>query len=93
VDQLGGFYDAVDKAKALAGIKGEVRLKRMTTPMSPLGALGRAMGADTSAAIHGLVSLGRLGSEPHVRALMDQVGQAQLREQGADLLAPLPTWR
>ena len=93
VDQLGGFYDAVEKAKALAGLKGEVRLKRMTSSMSPFGALGRAMGADASSAFHGLVSLGRLTSEPHVQGVLDQVGQAQLREQGANLLAPLPSWR
>ena len=93
VDQLGGFYDAVAKAKALAGIKGEVRLKRMSSPMSPFGALGRAFGADTSATIHGLIALGRVFSEPHVQGVMDQVGRAQLNGQASDLLAPLPSWR
>ena len=92
VDQLGGFYDAVDKAKALAGIKGEVRLKRMTSPASPFSFLGRAMGADASAAIHGLVALGRISAEPHVHSLVTQLGQAELREHGADVLAPLPDW-
>jgi protease-4 len=95
VDQLGGFYDAVDKAKALAGLKGEVRLKRMTAPLSPFGALGRMLGADADAdtRIQSLASLGQLMSEPHVQGVMDQVAQARLREQGANLLAPLPSWR
>ena len=39
VDQLGGFYDAVDKAKQLAGVSGEARLKRMSPNNSPFEAL------------------------------------------------------
>ncbi len=92
VDQLGGFYDAVEKAKALAGLKGAVRLKTMTTSTSPFAALGRAMGADASA-IKALVGLGEVLSDPHVQGMVDQVNAARLRTEGADLLAPLPAWR
>ncbi len=92
VDELGGFYDAVEKAKALAGIKGDVRLKRMTSPMSPFGALGRALGADSDAMIR-LMRFSRVLSEPRIEGVMDQVTEARLRAQGANLLAPLPSWR
>jgi protease-4 len=92
VDQVGGFYDAVDKAKALAGIKGEARLKRMSSTMSPFGALGRALGADANA-LSAFARVGEALSEPHVQGMVDSIGQARLREQGALLLAPLPSWR
>src|SRR5690606_28840991 len=39
VDEIGGFYQAVDRAKSLAGLKGDVRLERMTPSASPLQAL------------------------------------------------------
>src|SRR6185312_6819717 len=35
VDEIGGFYQAVDRAKALASIKGEARLRRMSPSGSP----------------------------------------------------------
>jgi protease-4 len=92
VDELGGFYQAVAKAKQLAGIKGEVRLKRMSKPMSPLEAFGHAVGAD-AARLHALVRVGELLSEPHVQEALDQVDEARLRAEGADVLAPLPSWR
>ena len=94
VDQLGGFYDAVDKAKALAGLKGEVRLKRMGSPKSTLEALSRVFSAD-AASLNGLVRLGRTLSDTRVEGVMDQVEMARLRAVGAgDVLAPLPfSWR
>lgn len=92
VDQLGGFYDAVEKAKALAGIKGDVRLKRMTAPMSPFGALGKALSADSEAMTR-VARLGRLLEEPRIEGVMDRVTEARLRAEGANLLAPLPAWR
>ena len=94
VDQLGGFYDAVDKAKALAGLKGEVRLKRMGSPKSTFEALSRVFSAD-AASLNGLVRLGRTLSDTRVEGVMDQVEMARLRAVGAgDVLAPLPfSWR
>ena len=94
VDQLGGFYDAVDKAKALAGLKGQVRLKRMGSPKSTLEAIGRMFSAD-AASLNGLVRLGRTLSDAKVEGVMDQVEMARIRAEGSgDLLAPLPfSWR
>ena len=92
VDQLGGFYDAVDKAKALAGIKGEVRLKEIGSARSFWGSLGRAM-SGTSSSMRTLVGLGGLLGDPRSQELMNQIHQAQLRTDGAMLLAPMPSWR
>ena len=92
VDQLGGFYEAVDKAKALAGIRGEVRLKRISTGASPFEALGHAVGAD-AASLHALAQTGALLADPHAQGMLDELTQARLRAQGANLLAPLPNWR
>ena len=92
VDQLGGFYDAVDKAKSLAGITGEVRLKRMGSPKSALEALGRVFSAD-AASLKGLADLGSVLSDAKVQGVMDQVRTAGLGAKGADVLAPVPSWR
>ncbi|HEX4096469.1 MAG TPA: signal peptide peptidase SppA, partial [Caulobacteraceae bacterium] len=89
VDQLGGFYDAVDKAKALAGIKGEAHLKRMGQPKSALEALGRVFSAD-AASLNGLARLGRVLSDPKVEGVMDRVQAVSLRPDATDLLSPVP---
>jgi protease-4 len=92
VDQLGGFYDAVDKAKALAGLKGEVRLKRMGSSKSTLEAIGRLFSGN-AASIRGLVKLGQVLSDPKVEGVMDRIQAARLEPQATDVLAPLPSWR
>ncbi|MDR3507621.1 MAG: signal peptide peptidase SppA [Caulobacteraceae bacterium] len=90
VDELGGFYQAVDKAKALAGLSGqEVRLKPVTAHRSALEALQKMLGVN-SASIHALATAAQVLSDPRAQQVMDQVSQAQLRTKGADLLAPVP---
>lgn len=91
VDQLGGFYDAVERAKALAGLHGEVKLKSMTQQLSPFQALGRALSADASAA-RVLADLGQSFSDPNVRGVIGEVNAARLGPRGADVLAPVPAW-
>ena len=46
VDELGGFSQAVDRAKALAGIKGAARLKPFETSANPFAAIARLFGAE-----------------------------------------------
>ena len=92
VDQLGGFYDAVEKAKALAGLKGEVRLKRMGSSKSTFEALGRMFSAN-AASIRGLAKLGQVLSDPKVEAVVDRIQAARLEPQSRDVLAPMPSWR
>ena len=87
VDELGGFYQAVDKAKALAGLTGEVRLKRMSSGDSPFEALQRMAGVSATSA-RTLAAAAWLFGDPRASALMDQMAQTRLRDQGALVLAP-----
>ena len=89
VDHLGGFYDAVDRAKALAGLKGEVRLKHMRATASPFDVLQRALGV-SSTSIRTLAASAWLLGDPRSQAIMDEMMQARLRQQGATVLAPTP---
>jgi protease-4 len=89
VDDVGGFYLAVDRAKALAGLSGQtVRLKTVGAHHSPLDAVARAIGAG-STSMRTLFTAVQALSDPRVQSLADQVNEARLRAQGANLLAPV----
>jgi protease-4 len=87
VDQIGGFYDAVDRAKALAHITGEVKLKRMTPGASPVEALQKLLGIQAASA-KTLAAAAWVFGDPRAEAIIDQVAQARLRSGGAMVLAP-----
>lgn len=87
VDQLGGFYDAVDRAKALAGITGEARLKRMSPNGSTIEVLQKMMGVSASSA-RTLAAAAWVFGDPRAQSILDELGQARLRDQGAMVLAP-----
>ena len=90
VDEVGGFYQAVDRAKSLAHLSGEtVRLKVVSVRHSPFDGLTRLFGMDSSS-IRGLVLAAQLFSDPKAASLVNEVSQARLRAQGANVLAPLP---
>jgi protease-4 len=89
VDEIGGFYQAVDKAKALADIKGDVRLKHMSTPGSPLEALQKALGVSASS-VRTLAAAAWVLGDPRAQGLMDEMAQSRLRQAGATALAPTP---
>jgi protease-4 len=89
VDEVGGFYEAVDKAKSLAQLKGEVRLKRMSTSVSAIEALQKALGVQASS-IRTLAAAAWLMGDPKAQGIMDELVQSRLRSQGALVLAPTP---
>jgi protease-4 len=89
VDEVGGFYQAVDKAKALAGLSGDVRLKRMTTQVSPFQALESAFGVSATS-IRTLAAAAWLMGDPRAQGVLDQMAQERLRSSGATVLAPTP---
>ena len=89
VDQLGGFYDAVDKAKSLAGIQGEVRLKTFGGARSPFEVFSRMFGG-TETSMKTLAAAAWVMGDPRSQAILDQMAQARLRERGATVLAPTP---
>ena len=87
VDALGGFYQAVDIAKALVGIRGKARLESFNGRISPFEALQSLFGAGADGArlLSGALYLAR---DPAVQATMGDLRQARLREDGATVLAP-----
>jgi protease-4 len=92
VDSLGGFPQAVERAKALAGIKGDARLKPFTGTANPFAAFARLFGASADSA-RLMAAVGELAHDPEARAVIEHLHDAQLRRQGATVLAPtLPSF-
>jgi protease-4 len=90
VDQLGGFYEAVDKARQLAGLSGEVRLKEFTGELSFWDAVGRMFGIGADSA-QSLATIHAVLADPNARAIAGEAREMQLRSQGGGLvLAPRP---
>jgi protease-4 len=90
VDELGGFYQAVDKAKALAGLKGEIQLRRMTPSEGAFETLQRALGVSAMSA-RTLAAAAWVFGDPRSQAILDQVSEARLRGEGHGMvLAPMP---
>jgi protease-4 len=89
VDYLGGFPQAVDRAKALAGIKGAAQLKPFETSANPFAAIARLFGAGADSA-RLMAAASELSQDPDARALIESLHEARLREAGATVLAPIP---
>ena len=90
VDEVGGFYQAVDKAKALAKLEGDVPLRRMTPTEGAFEALQKALGVSATSA-RTLVAAAWVFGDPRAEAVLDQISEAKLREGGAGtVLAPTP---
>jgi protease-4 len=92
VDQLGGFYDAVEKAKALAHIPAdqEVQLKRFPGPKGFFKELGEALGMSESSA-RTLAAAGWVLGDPRARETMDRIAEARLRSDGHSGVVLAPT--
>ena len=91
VDELGGFYEAVEKAKSLAGIKGEVKLKKIGGSDSPFEALEKVLGVSETS-MRTLAASAWLLGDPRSQAIMDEMAKARLRSGpgGASVLADTP---
>jgi protease-4 len=90
VDEIGGFYEAVDKAKALAKIPAaeEVKFKNYPHQKGFFESLSRSFGASESS-IKVLAAAGWVMSDPRAEAILDQAADARLRSQShAAVLAP-----
>ncbi len=89
VDEIGGLYDAVDKAKSLAGVKGEINLRRMTPNDSAIEAIQKALGVSAMSA-KTMAAAAWVFGDPRAQSLLDQIGQARLRDQNAGaVLSPV----
>jgi protease-4 len=89
VDEIGGFYQAVDKAKALSGVTGEVRLKRMNAQTSPFEALQHALGVSATS-VRTLAAAAWVLGDPRAQGMLDEMAQSRMRGAGAAVLAPKP---
>ncbi|MFZ0268004.1 signal peptide peptidase SppA [Caulobacter sp.] len=91
VDELGGFYEAVEKAKGLAGLKGEVKLKKFGGSDSPFEALERVLGV-SEASMRTLAASAWLLGDPRSQAILDEMAKTRLRGApgGAAVLADTP---
>lgn len=87
VDEIGGLSEAIAKAKALAGIKGEASLLILPEAVSPVEALKQMLGVSTSGA-RTLAAAGWILGDPRAKAVIDRVTEERLRAQGANVLAP-----
>jgi len=86
VDDLGGFYLAVDRAKALAGVKGPARLEDFDVSTSPFEALQRMFGVSVESA-RVLSAAVSLADDPEARGIIRVLADARLRREGATVLA------
>lgn len=91
VDRLGGYYDAIDRAKALAGVKGEVRIRHIGGVSSPFEAFEKFFGV-SSTSVRTLAAAGWVMGDPRASAILDEMATARLRARpsGAAVLAPTP---
>ncbi len=90
VDQIGGFYDAVDRAKVLAKIPADEDVKFRSFPKAkgPFAAFSKALGmSETSART--LAAAGWVLSDPRASQIMDRLAESRMRSQNhAAVLAP-----
>jgi protease IV len=91
VDQLGGLEEAIAKARELAKIPADarIRLKRFPEPLSPWEALSQAFGVSSEAA-RALVFLGGVAQDPQAQAVAQRVEADRMRREGAVVLADRP---
>ena len=86
VDEIGGFRDAIDAAKQLAGLapEADVRLVRFPREQTPFEALTAMFGmtaetAETAARMNALLDLPEVRAALEARSQMGSPGQVQLR--------------
>lgn len=90
VDEIGGFYQAVEKARTLAKLKDDVPLRRMTPTEGAFEALQKALGVSANSA-RTLAAAAWIFGDPRAAAVIDQISEAKLRSSGAGtVLAPTP---
>jgi protease-4 len=89
VDELGGFYQAVERAKRLAKIEGEPTLRRIDPAGSTFETLERLLGVQASS-MRTLAAAAWLFGDPRAERVMNDLASARLRDQGAMVLAPTP---
>ncbi len=91
VDELGSLRDAINKARELAGLAedAKVRIQRYPTPESPVQQLKRYFGISTETA-EAVARLNALVDTPQMKALLKSA--AMVQEKPATLKAEVPVF-
>jgi protease-4 len=90
VDEVGGFYQAVDKARQLAKLDADTPLRRMTPQAGALESLQKALGVSAGSA-RSLAAAAWVFGDPRAQQLLDQLAETRMRSEGkATVLAPMP---
>jgi len=90
VDEVGGFYQAVDKARQLAKLDADTPLRRMTPSEGAFEALQNALGVSANSA-RTLAAAAWVFGDPRAQSIIDHVAEAKLRSDGGGtVLAPMP---
>jgi protease-4 len=89
VDELGGFHQAVERARTLAKLDKDVPIRRMTPSAGAFESLQRALGVSAQSA-RTLAAAAWLFGDPRAESLLNELAHARLRDQGrAAVLAPI----
>ena len=91
VDQVGGFYDAVERARALSGSNADLRLKWMSTEVTPLQALEGLFGV-SGTSLRTLAAAAWILGDPRAQALLDEMAWARMPAGSAAVRSPQPTF-
>ncbi len=87
VDELGGFYQAVEKAKSLANLKGDVRLKRINSEVSPFEAIQHMLGVSATS-VKTLAAAAWVLGDPRAQDILDEMARSRMAGAGATVQAP-----
>ena len=87
----GSNQRALDKAKTLAKLSGDVRLKRIDGGQSPFEALEKLLGVSETS-VKTLAAAAWVLGDPRSQAILDEMAKARLRAApgGASVLADTP---
>jgi protease-4 len=91
VDQIGGFYDAVDRARALSGTNQELRLKWMASEGTPFEAISRMFGVSATSA-RSLAATAWILGDPRAEAVLDEMAWSRRPAGSAAVRAPQPAF-
>lgn len=88
VDELGGYYQAVDKARKLASLPADTPVRRMTPTEGAFQALQKALGVQANSA-RTLAAAAWVFGDPRAQSILNQLTEARLRDGNAGMvLAP-----
>ncbi|MEM8615624.1 MAG: signal peptide peptidase SppA [Pseudomonadota bacterium] len=88
VDEVGGLYEAIQKAKALAEIEADAEVRLITYPKQPQGfSFGGPMVQASAEELAWIGTVAEVTNDPQIQALIDEIEAAQASRAQARLPA------